>query len=288
VVTSRGNIKTDLFPKPVKPPIRWIGGKSNLVPYLMQLLPDRFDRLFEPMAGGAALFFGVQPNRAVLGDSNQDLIHYYQMLSSDTDRLVSRLMCLKASKDTYYTLRSSVPSKGMDTAIRFAYLNRLSWNGVHRVNRKGEFNVPIGDRLPDRLWDEEHLRQCAYLLRRAELIHGDFEETVQAARRGDFVYFDPPYPKQDAPWGGFNRYAASPFNKSDFERLVRTIEALNERGVSVMVSSSLADPHLALYPGLLNRYPISSQSLISASKGGRCRATEIILRNYREVGYGAN
>ena len=288
VAASKNNIQSVLNPKAVKSPIRWIGGKSTLMGQLIRLLPERFDRLFEPMAGGAALFFNVQPNRAVLGDTNEDLMNYYQTLSSDTDRLVSRMMCLKASKDRYYALRPASPVGRVDTAIRFAYLNRLSWNGVHRVNRKGEFNVPMGDRLPDKLWEEEHLRHCGCLLRRAELIHGDFEETVKDAERGDFVYFDPPYPKQDSPWGGFNRYAASPYDKSDFERLVAIIEDLDDRGVLVMVSSSLSDPNLACYPRILNRHTVRSQSLISATNGGRCRATEVILRNYYEDRYGAS
>lgn len=269
--------------KPIKPLVRWIGGKSTLVRSLIKLMPTRFERFFEPMAGSAALFFGVLPEHPILGDSNGELINYYQVMSSDADRLIPQLMSLQASKDQYYKFRSASPRGDTERAIRFAYLSRLSWNAVYRVNKNGRFNVPIGDRLPESLWDQGHLRECADLLKRAELIHGDFEETAQRAKRGDLVYFDPPYPKHRTMTTSFNRYASSPFKTLELTRLISTVEDLNERGVKLMISSSVDDPFLAAYPNFLIRHPINSRSLISAKTNSRRRGiTELVLLNYEE------
>lgn len=273
-------VNTVVRNKSIKPLVRWIGGKSALVHSLIQLMPSQFGRLVEPMAGSAALFFGTLPEHAILGDSNEELINYYRVLSSDPDGLVPRLMSLQASKNRYYEFRSASPLGRTERAIRFAYLSRLSWNGVYRVNRKGEFNVPIGDRLPKTLWERDHLHECASLLKKAELIHGDFEGTAIQARRGDLVYFDPPYPKQQTCWTTFNRYSKSPFKTPELSRLITTIESLNQRGVHLMISSSVDDPFLAAYPNFLSRFHINSKSLISSRASSRRGVTEIVLRNY--------
>lgn len=149
----------------LKPPIRWAGGKYRLVPKLIDHLPSQFNKFIEPMAGSAALFFTVQPERAILADINSELINFYKILAFKTDSLIEALMEIKASKFTYYEYRDSKPKTDFERAIKFCYLNRLCWNGVYRVNSTGNFNVPIGDRLPKDPWSSDHLEKCAAVLR---------------------------------------------------------------------------------------------------------------------------
>lgn len=187
----------------LRPPLRWAGGKSGIVKDLISLMPARYTRYVEPMAGSAALFFGAKPERALLADVNEDLINYFTILRNDLDRLTSSLFKMTASKDKYYSLREQQPSDFMERAIRFAYLNRLCWNGVYRVNSLGMFNVPIGSRLPKVLWIERHLRECSRVLFKAELFHSTVLDTLARSEPNDFFFIDPPYPKGANAVGNF-------------------------------------------------------------------------------------
>ena len=118
-----------------RPVLRWAGGKSVLLPTIRAKLPTRWERYFEPMAGGAALFFQQRPERATLADINSDLMNFYGVLRSDFESLKRALRPLKASRELYYAFRSRVPTSPLARAVRFAYLNRLAWNGLYRVNQ---------------------------------------------------------------------------------------------------------------------------------------------------------
>src|SRR5258708_14012 len=122
------------------------------------------------MLGGGALFFQLQPRRAVLGDVNTDLLCFYSVLQNDPSSLTHRLVKLRASRELYYSLRNSKPRTAIQRAVRFAYLNRLAWNGLYRVNRRGEFNVPIGDRLPTEMWNLPALYRASEVLQGVELV----------------------------------------------------------------------------------------------------------------------
>ena len=127
--------------EPCRPALRWAGGKYGMAPRLASLLPPTWGTYFEPMAGGAALFFFVLPAKAVLGDVNGELINFYRVLRDRFSELRRRLNKLSASEKMYYAFRESKPRGHVQRAVRFAYLNRLSWNGLYRVNRSGKFNV---------------------------------------------------------------------------------------------------------------------------------------------------
>lgn len=266
--------------KLIRPPIRWVGGKFRIVRYLLKLLPANFSSLIEPMAGSAAFFFALQPEKGILLDINEELINYYKVLRAKSALLISRLMSLKASKHLYYEMRSANPSDELERAVRFAYLNRLCWNGVYRVNKNGFFNVPIGSRLPKKLWDKCHLRKCARLLQRAELYKGDFEETLRYCRKADLVFIDPPYPKGSKSGLGFNRYSSIRFSMEDHYRLANSINNLVDKNVYVMVALSNDEELISIYPSELNKTVVKSSSLISCNGQTRGRTSEIILRNY--------
>jgi len=262
-----------------RPILRWAGGKRRLVPRLMKLLPSHWDYYVEPMAGSAALFFLLAPPKAILADINSELMNFYGALRNDTDRLVTRLSSLRASKALYDSMRNGKPTSGLERAVRFAYLNRLCWNGLHRVNRNGFFNVPIGDRLPKRLWSAEGLSQAARLLQNARLLNDDFERTLRGIKRGSFVFIDPPYPR-GARKGWFNRYSKDFFLFEDHQRLGRLTETLDERGISLMMIVGANPELLRCYSSSFVRTRLRSKSLISSKPSSRFSVEEVVLTNY--------
>jgi DNA adenine methylase len=191
------------------------------------------------MSGGAALFFYLRPSRATIADINPDLIAFYSVLKRNPEELLRRLRPLKASRDLYYAFRASRPRSEIQRAVRFAYLTRLAWNGLYRVNRRGDFNVPIGDRLPPVLWDESNLRKASAALALARIMVADFRMCTRSAAAHDFVFFDPPYPRGSRDDFGFNRYASTFFTLEDHRDLAQTVVQLSRQSVQVMVT--LAD-----------------------------------------------
>jgi len=262
------------------PILRWAGGKRRLVHDLTALLPARWGTYVEPMAGSAALFFHLAPRKAVLADVNPDLMDFYKILRDNTSTLVKRLASLRASKALYYKMRKSSPTSRLERAVRFAYLNRLCWNGLHRVNREGDFNVPIGDRLPKKLWDPRQLSHAAKLLKNARLVTSDFETTLHTLKKGDLAFIDPPYPRGAPESAWFNRYASDFFLLEDHCRLGKVVESLDEKGVSLMLLMASYPAILRCYPSSFVRTTFSSKSLISGKASARRTIEEVVLRNY--------
>jgi DNA adenine methylase len=247
---------------------------------IAHLLPLSWRRYFEPMAGGAALFFQSRPSRATIADINGELINFYRVLQAQPAPLISRLAKLHACRELYYAMRSSNPASSVDRAVRFAYLNRLAWNGLYRVNRSGHFNVPIGDRLPSTLWDFDELRAASSALSYVSLLTGDFAHVLRYAREGDFVFLDPPYPRGAIGAVGFNRYASSFFTSSDHVRLSSTIKRLTKRGVLVMLALADRADLRGLYPATLRSTRVRSKALIACNGSDRRKVAELILVNY--------
>jgi DNA adenine methylase len=247
---------------------------------LERLLPATWNTYIEPMVGGAALFFSVRPVGAVLADTNSELIAYYTVLRDDPAGLLRRLRSLTASASRYYSLRASRPRGVMQRAVRFAYLNRLAWNGLYRVNRDGQFNVPIGDRLPAVMWNESDLLKASAALSTARLLAGDFRATLQQATSGDFVFLDPPYPRGSREKVGFNRYASDVFTVSDHRDLADIVSDLTDRSVKVMLTLADADRFEGIYPRHMRRTRFVSKALIACKGSDRRRVTELILTNY--------
>jgi DNA adenine methylase len=248
----------------------------------MDALPSHWGKYYEPMVGGGALFFELQPKNAILSDINDDLINFYTILRDHPKELINELLDLVPSKATYYQIRQNDPSDIFARAVRFAYLNRLCWNGLYRVNKQGKFNVPFGGRLPEVLWDREHLQSASKALSHAELIASDYESVIAGAKAGDLAFFDPPYPRGSSNGNGFDRYSSFGFGIEEHKRLARNIEGLSSAGVSVILIISNDPDLLDLYPATNNQSKVSQKALISADPTSRGDVSEVVLKYFKE------
>ena len=237
------------------PVVKWVGGKTKLLPQLLSRMPARFGRYYEPFVGGAALFFRVAPERAVLADCNADLIALYTALSREVGAVIRKLEQHRAAHGEahYYKVRTqwnehhqSWPAA--ERAAAFIYLNKTCFNGLWRVNRAGDFNVPIGRYTDPPICVPETLHAAHAVLARAELRCADYRTAVRDARAGDFIYFDPPYDPV-TPTANFTSYTAGAFGADDQRALAETARVLVARGCHVMLSNSDTPFIRSLYKG---------------------------------------
>jgi DNA adenine methylase len=192
-------------------------------------------RYVEPFAGSACLFFALDPEKAVLGDNNPELINVYRVLRKSPERMYRRLVSIPRERATYYRWRAKNPHD-LDTetrALRFVYLNHNCFNGIYRTNTDGQFNVPFGSKLATYLSRDEFVG-CAEALANAKFIAGDFEATLAGVSRGDFVYMDPPYAVTSRRL--FCEYGSKPFDVDDVDRLARELTRIDKLGAHFVVS----------------------------------------------------
>jgi DNA adenine methylase len=269
---------------PAEPFLRWVGGKGRLLPDLLARAPRTFGRYYEPFCGGAALFFALQPARAVLGDANADLIACYRAVAGDAVGVTSLLehFAVDHNEERYYEVRDDWNAHAWDgdpvaRAAAFIYLNRTCFNGLWRVNRDGEMNVPIGKTSPGALLPCEvrDLTAEAAALARAALRSGDYRATLRDVEPGDFVYLDCPYDVHpDA--AGFTAYTASPFGVAAQRDLAFVASELIGRGVQVMLSNADTPLVRELHEGL--RIDVVQRPGTVSSKGsGRGKVAEVLV-----------
>jgi DNA adenine methylase len=238
------------------PVIKWVGGKTKLLTELVARMPERYGRYFEPFAGGAALFFRLAPKRAVLADSNADLIALYTAIAADPNAVIRRLQMHREAHDEhhYYAMRAKwneyhLSWSSPERAAAFIYLNKTCFNGLWRVNRAGAFNVPIGRYTDPPICVPDALRAASTVLARAELRCADYKTAIDDAKPGDFLYFDPPYDPV-TPTANFTSYSADGFSADHQRELASTAKALVERGCKVMLSNSDTPFMRSLYKGM--------------------------------------
>jgi len=267
--------KTGTTSGEVKPFLKWPGGKRLLATRIIAVFPPTFTRYIEPFLGGAAVFFALAPQKALLGDINDELINAYKQVRDRTSDVIEGLEQLRISKRLFYDLRSARPSDPVDQAIRFLYLNRTAFNGIYRVNQAGEFNVPFGCKPGTVLCDRDLINSAAKRLKRARIVAGDFEDTIDAANEGDLIYADPPYTtKHDN--NGFRRYNQHLFSWKDQVRLSRALLRAVERGIKVVVSNADHKGVRALYSHF-TREVIERASCVSAQVASRGPVRESLL-----------
>ncbi len=257
------------------PVIKWVGGKTRLLPELTRRLPTTFGRYFEPFAGGAALFFRVAPPRAVLSDFNPDLVGLYTTIRRDVAGVIKQLERHRTlhSEAHYYDVRTrwndrEVEWSTAERAATFIYLNKTCFNGLWRVNRAGAFNVPIGRYTDPPICVPDALQAAARVLVNADLRSGDYRDAVVDAARGDFLYFDPPYDPL-TPTSSFTSYTTSAFGPDQQRELAETARALVRRGCRVMLSNSDTPLVRSIYKGFtIDRVKCSRAINSNAAKRG--------------------
>jgi DNA adenine methylase len=269
-----------------KPFVKWAGGKSSVLPQLCAIMPAGVEaqRYLEPFAGGAAMFFGLLPRCAVLADINAQLVATYQCVQRSVEPLIERLRELAHGhcREQYYDVREryNATAERLDTIERaadFVYLNKTCFNGLHRVNRRGGFNVPMGRYHAPRIADAAALRAASRALRDVTLRQAPFTAVLEYAQAGDFVYLDPPY---DTELGkaAFTQYAA-PFGVAEQDALADVFRALDARGCTLMLSNSDTAANRRRYAGY-RVVEIRAPRAISRSAESRGSVTELVVCNY--------
>ncbi|MGN0031119.1 MAG: DNA adenine methylase [Candidatus Gastranaerophilaceae bacterium] len=266
------------------PIVKWVGGKRQLMFELLKNMPQNYNRYFEPFIGGGALFFELQPDNAYISDMNEELINLYQVVRDNVDELITDLQKHDISKEYFMEIRNIDRTEDyknwsdVQKASRFIYLNRTCFNGMYRVNSKGEFNVPFGHYKNPRIVDENNLINCSNLLQRTEIKHADFSEILTKVQEGDFVYFDPPYvPLSET--SSFTSYTKDGFDLDMQIKLRDVCNELNLMGVKFLLSNSDTKFVNELYENY-NIKKVFASRQINANADGRGKITEVLVRNY--------
>lgn len=264
-----------------EPFLKWAGGKRWLARSFSWLFPVSYDRYVEPFLGGGAIFFAQEPANAILSDSNEKLVATYNAIREDWQSVLRHLAdyAENHSDRFYYEARSTPQSKSAAEAARFIYLNRTCWNGLYRVNLRGEFNVPRGtkDRV---LMETDDFEWVSSALQKATITTRDFEVTLAEAGRGDFVFLDPPYTVAHNS-NGFLKYNENIFSWSDQERLREAAVAAAARGALVLVLNARHASIEELYSGLGAIHVVNRHSVISGSAIHRRGVEEVAI----QIGY---
>lgn len=240
----------------VKPFLKWAGGKRKILPLIDKYFPKKFDRYIEPFLGGGSVFFYVKqkynPDFCLISDTNEDLINTYIAVRDNPKKLIKYLkeFKLKNSKEFYYSVRADFNSKkikGLKRSAAFIYLNKTCFNGLYRVNKKNEFNVPYGKFKNPGIFEEQTILKASALLGdRVEIKRQDYQEVVAQSQKGDFVYLDPCYDPLKKT--SFANYTPDRFSDSDRLLLHSFIENLRTKGVRVVLSNNDMPDVRKLYP----------------------------------------
>ena len=272
-----------------KPFVKWAGGKRQVIDKLKKYVPYEFDTYYEPFIGGGALLFELAPKKAVINDSNKELMNIYECLCDENK---FKKMCSilnnyekEHSEEFYYEIRNKDRNKhtydrlsDYTKAARMIYLNKACFNGLYRVNSKNEFNVPFGKKAKVNTYDGGNLITVSnYLtMNDIKILSVDFEEAVSTAKKGDFVYFDPPY---DSDTSTFNSYTEEGFGKKEQKRLAEVFKALDKKGVYVMLSNHDTVLVNELYKGY-NKHVIEAKRNINSNGQKRGKVREVIITNF--------
>lgn len=272
-----------------KPFVKWAGGKRQIIDKLLEYAPKEFNTYYEPFVGGGALLFELSPKNAIINDSNKELMNVYECIK-DENKFVK--MCRELnhyeanhSEEFYYEIRNKDRDKNKfnkivdyKRAARTIYLNKSCFNGLYRVNSKNEFNVPFNKKNKVNTYDSGNLGIIhSYLnFNNVKTLSVDFEESVNDANKGDFIYFDPPY---DSDTSTFNSYTEDGFGKKEQERLFKVYKELSGRGCYVMLSNHNTKLINELYKDY-NIHVIEAKRNINSNGSKRGKVEEVIITNY--------
>lgn len=271
-----------------KPIIKWVGGKRQLIEEIKKRMPKNYNRYFEPFIGGGALFFELMPENAFINDYNLELTNLYTTVRDNPNELIDDVCNHKNESEYYYEIRAldrdkKVFSKltNIQRASRFLYMNKTGFNGLYRVNSKGECNVPFGRYKNPNYCDKKNLLACSKLLKNTEISNGDFDVIKSKIEKGDFVYFDPPYVPLTAT-SSFTGYTDKGFDEDMQFRLRDLCDYIHDKGAYFMLSNSSAKFVYELYD--VDGYfihEVKASRNINSKGDGRGKVKELIITNYK-------
>jgi len=268
-----------------RPFLKWAGGKTQLLPQLARFYPPKgsIKRYFEPFLGSGAVFFHfkavVGPRQAILWDNNRELIETFQAVQQEVGQVIKLLKKYQKqhNKDFFLSMRTKSPSSLAAKAARLIYLNKTCFNGLYRVNSRGIFNVPFGRYTNPGLFNEEWLRGAAEALAGVRIEPRDFRLLELQAKKGDFIYFDPPYHPRSTT-SDFTAYTRDSFGEEDQRELARVYRALDKRGCFLMLSNSDTPLIRELYKDFQIQ-EVSARRFINSKADRRGPICELVVLN---------
>jgi DNA adenine methylase len=276
----------------VSPLIKWVGGKSQLLPVLSEHVPEKLGRYFEPFCGGAALFFHLQPEQGLISDLNPRLINFYTQVADDPDAVIEQVRKFASRfggegvdrKSVFLELRhlfNKMIPETPEAAALFLVVNKTAFNGLYRENLAGDFNVPFNSfKSIPKFFDEDNFSRASTLLRGATIKEAGYVETVAEAKSGDFVYFDPPYVPL-SPTASFTSYTSKSFNELNQLELIDVAKSLRDSGVMVLLSNSYSDWVVDHYNKAgFEVNSVSASRNVAARASSRSRVQEALIKGY--------
>lgn len=267
------------------PFLKWAGGKRQLISQMYKYFPKNFNKYIEPFIGGGAVLFYLKPKFSIIIDINKDLINCYKVIKNNVKELIELLKNHKNEKNYYYKIRALdrddekfTKLSNIEKASRIIYLNRCCYNGLYRVNSKGQFNVPFGKYRSPNFCDKENLLAVNKALQNVKIIHGSFELCLDYAEKDDFVYFDPPY-YPISKTSSFTSYTKENFGKNSQKRLYNVFENLNERGCKLMLSNSYNEYIKSLYENY-RIVTLDARRAINCNAAKRGNINVLLILNY--------
>lgn len=274
-----------------RPFLKWVGGKGKLIPELSKYYPESFNKYFEPFVGGGAMFFSANAPKAHINDMNSVLICAYKHIRDDVEKLINELDTLQefywdlpdieSKKELYLEKRSvfnELKNDEFEKTVLLIFLNKTCFNGMYRENSKGGFNVPFGKHQKPTISDSINLRNVSKSLKNVEITSGSYEEAIKKAKKGDFIYFDPPYQPLN-PTSSFTSYQAGGFDVEDQKKLRDAFKNLSDKGCYVMLSNSNSPIILELYKDFEIHEIMAARSINSVGSG-RGKIVEVLVTNY--------
>ncbi|GCC11086.1 modification methylase DpnIIA [archaeon] len=268
--------------------VKWAGGKTQLLSQFKPIFPRKFKGYIEPFVGSSAVFFFIKkefnPEKIVVSDTNEELINAYLVVQNNLEELLGLLKVYKEnhSKEYYYGVRALdvVKMSPVERAARFLYLNKTCFNGLYRINSKGQFNVPFGKYKNPNIVNEKTLREANKLLQGVTIKLQSFEKSVDDVDEGDFVYFDPPYHPLSKT-ANFTSYTKKTFLEEDQRDLALVFEKINQKGVKIMLSNSDTEFVRSLYSNnMFKIQTVKARRVINCNASKRGKINELVVMNY--------
>jgi DNA adenine methylase len=277
----------------IKPYLKWAGGKRQLLAEIKKYLPKGINNCtyYEPFVGAGAVFFDLQPKKAVINDFNEQLVLTYNVIKENVEELIELLKVYKKRNDEeyYYEVRnidrdSTKFDKLTNTAkaARLIFLNKTCFNGLYRVNSQGLFNVPYGKYKNPAICEDIVLHQISNYLNanKIKILNNDFETAVSTARGNSFIYFDPPYHSPDKT--NFTGYQADGFGEDEQERLRNVMVKMTNRGVKCLLSNSDTKYIRELYNiDCFDIISVQAKRAINSNSAGRGNVNEVLIKNWK-------